>query len=116
MSKTTAVSLLQRLLQHPSLQKNLQFFHIQRFFELTTRLWLEIVPPNKARPAVLPSPIAAFLASVLDLEPEIIQLIWTAFSDLAQAAYLDSNSASVDDNFKQHGHEHKLGNGVICAL
>jgi hypothetical protein len=116
MSKTTAVSLLPWLLQHPSLQNNLQFFHIQRFFELTTRLWLEIVPPNKAHPAILLLPTAAFIASVLDLEPAIIQLIWTALSDLAYKAYLDLNSSSVDDNFKQHGHKYKLGNNLICAL
>ncbi|KAJ7143234.1 hypothetical protein C8R46DRAFT_1233011 [Mycena filopes] len=115
MSNTTAIALLQQLLQHPSLQTNLQFYHIQRFFELTTRLWLEIVPPNKARPAILPLPIAAFLSSVLDLDPALIQLTWTTFSDLAQEAILNSNSLLMDDNFKQHGHEYKLGMTVASG-
>jgi hypothetical protein len=103
------VQILERLLQHSSLRNNLQFFHIQRFFELARRLWLEIVPPGKARPLVLPSDIINFLSSVLELEPPTVQLTWTAFGDLAEAAYISGEPVSLEDNFKSHGHPYKLG-------
>ncbi|KAJ6560405.1 hypothetical protein B0H19DRAFT_1290213 [Mycena capillaripes] len=57
-STVTAVQILERLLAHESLKDNLQFVHIQRFFELGRRIWLEIVPPDKSRPLLLPSNIA----------------------------------------------------------
>lgn len=109
MSKVLSAQILERLLAHPSLAGNLAFYKVQRFFELTTRLWLEIVPPSTARPDFLPDNIANLLSIVLQLEPEIVQLIWTAFSDLAEAAYLDPVRSSVDDDLKQHGHAHKVG-------
>ncbi|KAJ7040489.1 hypothetical protein C8F04DRAFT_1253792 [Mycena alexandri] len=69
MSKVLSAQILERLLAHPSLAGNLTFYKVQRFFELTTRLWLEIVPPSTARPDFLPDNIANLLSIVLQLEP-----------------------------------------------
>jgi hypothetical protein len=111
-----AVQILERLLQHSSLKDNLQFHHIQRFFALTSRLWLEIVPPNKPRPLHLPSDITNFLSFALQLESAVVQLTWTAFGDLAEAAYLNYDENSMDEDFKRHGHQHQIGKGVRFNL
>ncbi|KAJ6478621.1 hypothetical protein C8R47DRAFT_639257 [Mycena vitilis] len=103
------LQILERLLQHKSLKENLQFFHIQRFFELAVRLWFEIVPPDRLRPLVLPLPVADFMSAVLELDTDIVQLTWTPFGDLAEATYANGAPDSVDDDFKKHGHGHELG-------
>ncbi|KAJ7792419.1 hypothetical protein B0H14DRAFT_3160262 [Mycena olivaceomarginata] len=108
-STELAVQILTRLLSHNSLKDHLQFGQIQRFLELARQLWLEIVPPSTARPIVLPKNIASFMSSVLELKPEIIQLTWHAYSDLAQALFNAPSEPSLDDNFKQHGHAQQLG-------
>ncbi|KAJ7178701.1 hypothetical protein C8R43DRAFT_942315 [Mycena crocata] len=113
MPSSLAVQVLERLLSHPSLRDNLQFFHIQRFLELVCRLWQEIVPPEKARPLELPQDIERFLAAVLDLQGNIIQLTWHAFSDLAESMYLGPKPPSIDDNFKEHGHDYSMGAETI---
>ncbi|KAJ7353474.1 hypothetical protein DFH08DRAFT_805022 [Mycena albidolilacea] len=107
-STELAVQILTCLLSHNSLKGHLQFGQIQRFLELARQLWLEIVPPSRARPIVLPKNIASFMSSVLELKPEIIQLTWHAYSDLAQALFNAPSEPSLDDNFKQHGHAEQL--------
>ncbi|KAJ7886648.1 hypothetical protein B0H13DRAFT_1889165 [Mycena leptocephala] len=108
-SPTTAAQILERLLSHDSLKNNLQFVHIQRFFELVRRIWLEITPPQQSRPLMLPSHIADFLASVLNLDTALIQLTWNAFADLIEMSYHDSSQPSVDDVFRIHALPYKIG-------
>ncbi|KAJ7612384.1 hypothetical protein DFH06DRAFT_1345128 [Mycena polygramma] len=108
-STTTAVQILGRLLQHDSLRDNLQFFHVQRFFEFTHRIWAEIVPPNEARPVTLPPLVAGFIASVLDLDCSVVQLTWHAFADLAEASHLAVQPVSLDDAFRIHARPYKIG-------
>jgi len=111
MSQELAVLVLERLLvpSHPSLKANLQFAQLQKFIELTQRLWLEIVPPGSSRPVLLPAHITGFLGSVLDLASELVQLCWHAFADLAEMAFLNPNRGSLDDSFRLHAQEYKLG-------
>lgn len=108
-SQVTAAQILERLLSHESLRDNLQFSHIQRFFELVQRIWLEIVPPEKERPFWLPPHITNFLASVLNLGTEYIQLMWNAFGDLLEASYHDSFQPSLDDVFRIYARSHAIG-------
>lgn len=110
MSQELAVLVLERLLAHPSLKANLQFVQLQKFIQLTQRLWLEIVPPgSSSRPVMLPAHITGFLGSVLDLASELVQLCWHAFADLAEAAFLNPDQCSLDDSFRLHAQEYKLG-------
>ncbi|KAJ7610762.1 hypothetical protein B0H17DRAFT_1153591 [Mycena rosella] len=112
-STVLAVQILERLLAHASLKDNIQFGHIPALHRPDHKTWLEIVPPEKPRPVFTPAHFVDFLASVLALDPTVIQLIWHGFSDLAEASYLDPKKLSVDDNFKQHGHANELGAETI---
>ncbi|KAJ7764575.1 hypothetical protein DFH07DRAFT_770429 [Mycena maculata] len=128
-----AAQILERLLAHESLYHNLRYSDIQRFFELTYRLWPEIrgvqmgivgdaviVPgavgvdvgsvdrPNDW-PLSLPAPVCDLLASVLQLDTSLIQLTWHAFGDIAEAAYNGPPQPSVDNIFRIHGRTQKLG-------
>ncbi|KAJ7779512.1 hypothetical protein DFH07DRAFT_765794 [Mycena maculata] len=51
-----AALILERLLAHESLYHNLCYSNIQRFFELTYRLWPEILGMGTSRPLSLPPP------------------------------------------------------------
>ncbi|KAJ7273897.1 hypothetical protein C8J57DRAFT_1224805 [Mycena rebaudengoi] len=90
-----------------------QFGQLQRFIEITRRIWLEIVPPGTSRPISLPVHVAGFLSSVLKLPSEIVQLSWHAFADLAEALFLDPGQPSLDDNFRLHAHDYKIGTETI---
>lgn len=106
MFQELTVLVLEYLLAHLSLKANLrlQFAQLQKFIELTQHLWLEIVPPGGSRLVLLPAHITGFLASVLDLASELVQLCWHAFADLAEAAFLNPNWCSLDDSFRVHLH------------
>jgi hypothetical protein len=80
-SSILARSVLEHLLAHPSLLQNLQFHQVQRFLELTCRIWAEVVSPSHPRTLTLPTPVASFLSAVLNLETELIDLTWRAFAD-----------------------------------
>ncbi|KAJ7105049.1 hypothetical protein C8R43DRAFT_906802 [Mycena crocata] len=108
MGDVSAVEILRRLEQHESLANNLQFRQVQSFLELVQRLWLEIVPPQSSRPLLLPAQIIEFLAAVLRLDLSLIHLLWHAFGDLGESFFC-AEHPSVDDSFRVHGHEHKLG-------
>ncbi|KAJ6621201.1 hypothetical protein B0H10DRAFT_1945562 [Mycena sp. CBHHK59/15] len=114
MPTTLAVQILERLLAHPSLKDNLQFGQIQRFLELTHRIWVEIVPPSKAQPVTLSLNIEGFLSAVLNLEPNIIQLTWHAFGDLAESSYNNPAQPSLDDSFHLHAQEFKISAETIA--
>ncbi|KAJ7126410.1 hypothetical protein C8R43DRAFT_1134993 [Mycena crocata] len=109
MSTILAAQILEHLLAHTSLRDNLQFFHIQRFFEFTNRIWPEITPANEPRPVWLPAPIANFLAAVLNLDKDLIQLTWQAFGDLAEIGHKTGPPPSLDDDFQVHGHSYSIG-------
>ncbi|KAJ7761270.1 hypothetical protein DFH07DRAFT_771595 [Mycena maculata] len=104
-----AAQILERLLAHESLYHNLRYSDIQRFFELTHRLWPEILGTETSRPLSLPPPVCDLLASVLQLDTSLIQLTWHAFGDIAEAAYNGPPQPSVDDIFRVHGRTQKLG-------
>jgi hypothetical protein len=101
-SMPIALLMLQRLLAHESLATSLQFVQIQQFFELTNRIWPEIVPPEHPPPASLPPLISDFLAAALKLDTNRVQLIWTAFGDLAEASHNETPQPSLDDVFRIH--------------
>ncbi|KAJ7612433.1 hypothetical protein DFH06DRAFT_1484842 [Mycena polygramma] len=109
-----ARSIVERLVAHKSLLNNLQFAQIVRFFDLTDRIWPEIVPPETSFcPPVLPLPVSHLLASVLSLDLSLIQLMWTAFGYLAQQSHAEDSSPSLDDAFRIHGHSTKIGAEVL---
>jgi hypothetical protein len=108
-----AIRVIQRLLAHESLSGSLQFVQIQRFFELTHRLWSEIVRPGQPMPTSLPPLVSDFLAAALELDSGRIQLIWSAFSDLAEAAHNTSAQPHLDDIFRLHSHTHSTGLSLI---
>ncbi|KAK6968993.1 hypothetical protein R3P38DRAFT_3244176 [Favolaschia claudopus] len=109
MTSTTAHQVLQGLLAHESLKDNLQFIHVRRFFEITSRVWPEITPAGQARPLILSESIVNFLASMLSLDNEIIQLMWHAFGDLAEQMKDSSETQStLDDTFRVHAHENEI--------
>lgn len=112
-STTLAVQILQRLLAHDSLKQHLHFVHIQRFFELTHRMWPEIARLGQARPLSLPPQVSDFLASVLSLDSSLIQLTWHAFGDLAEASHLEMPQLSLDDVFRVHSHPYNIGLGLL---
>ncbi|KAJ6498215.1 hypothetical protein DFH09DRAFT_1336765 [Mycena vulgaris] len=107
-STTLAIQVLERLLSHDSLKQHLQFVHIQRFLELTSRIWPEIVPPGQPQPLSLPPKVAGFLASVLNLDTSVIQLTWHAFSDLAEENHIDPSHTSLDDTFRIHARPYQI--------
>ncbi|KAJ7267708.1 hypothetical protein B0H12DRAFT_1068094 [Mycena haematopus] len=106
-------TVLERLLAHKSLNDNLNFAQIVRFFDFTHRTWSEIVPPEKLRPVVLPSHVAQLLAAILNLDMSVVQLMWTAFGDLAEASHNDGPLPSLDDEFRVHAHSSKIGAEVL---
>jgi hypothetical protein len=108
------VEVLQRLNSHPSLQI-LEFQQVHRFLDLVKRLWAEIVPLQCSRPPIIPSGIAEFLAAVLDLDSTVVQLCWIAFGDLAES-FSGQESVSVDDDFRVHGKEYKLGIHILSTF
>ncbi|KAJ6452367.1 hypothetical protein DFH09DRAFT_1509552 [Mycena vulgaris] len=110
-----AVQILQRLLQHQELAATLQFTQVQRFLDFTKRLWPEILSKDGSIPIKLPPHISAFLSSVLGLQPSIVELSWVAFSDIAATFQQDPASQSMDDGFRLHGHEAKLGPETLAA-
>lgn len=65
-----AVQILQRLLAHDFLSSTLRFTHVQRFLELTRRMWPEIVGQKQIVPDVLPVAPAGFLSAALVLPPK----------------------------------------------
>jgi hypothetical protein len=71
-------------------------------------MWPEIAPPGKLCPVMLPSPVAAFIASMQALDIDIIHLTLHAFADLAEAYHLE-NLISLDDRFQVHTQERKFG-------
>ncbi|KAK7016033.1 hypothetical protein R3P38DRAFT_3569630 [Favolaschia claudopus] len=99
-----AVKILERLLAHQSLCEHLQFFQIQQFFDITARVWPEIVPPGRPTPDKLPPLVFDFLVATLQLNPDEIQLIWTAFGDLAEEHHRQANESQtkLDDSFRLH--------------
>jgi hypothetical protein len=97
-----AVRVLQRLLGHESLSNNLQFVQLQHFFELTQRLWPEIVSPGQPLPISLPTLVSDFLAAALKLDSSRIQLMWCAFSDLAETVHKTTPPVPLDDTFRTH--------------
>lgn len=104
-----ATEVLGRLAQHPSLSSNLTIAHIQRFLLLAHRLWPDITGSSNhtvPAPLILPLHIISFLGSVLDLDNNVIQLCWIAFSDLV-SGHIEEEP--LDDMFRVHGHEHSLG-------
>ncbi|KAJ6595275.1 hypothetical protein B0H10DRAFT_1960552 [Mycena sp. CBHHK59/15] len=104
-----AVDILARLVAHSSLGKTLQFTQVQRFLEFTRRMWPEIVGKTGGMPVVLPPHPAAFLLSVLSLPPDIIALSWLVFSDIAATFHQDPIPPSLDDGFRLHGDDHRIG-------
>lgn len=110
-SPTSAMQVLRRLELHPPLAASLEFDKIQRFLDLVKRLWPEIVQPQCPRPLSLPPHIIGLLSSVLKLEPSIVQLCWLAFGDLGEY-YHEEEHPSIDDEFRLHGMDHKLGQSV----
>ncbi|KAJ7697966.1 hypothetical protein B0H14DRAFT_3529093 [Mycena olivaceomarginata] len=54
---------------------------------------------------MLPSPVAAFIASMQALDIDIIHLTLHAFADLAEAYHLE-NLISMDDRFQVHAQEY----------
>ncbi|KAJ7286256.1 hypothetical protein C8J57DRAFT_1169032 [Mycena rebaudengoi] len=113
-TEPSAIQILERLLAYPSLKDNLKFWQIQRFLEITCRVWLEIVPPGTSRPVILPSHVAGLLCSVLELSMESVHLSWHAFADIAEASFLNPNRISLDDGFRLHSQEHKIGAETIA--
>ncbi|KAK7035189.1 hypothetical protein R3P38DRAFT_702373 [Favolaschia claudopus] len=106
-----AVKILERLLAHQSLCEHLQFFQIQQFFDITARVWPEIVPPGCPTPDKLPPLVFDFLVATLKLNPDEIQLIWTAFGDLAEEHHRQANESQtkLDDSFRLHFRRSNLG-------
>ncbi|KAJ7623919.1 hypothetical protein DFH06DRAFT_1340239 [Mycena polygramma] len=104
-----AVDILSRLVAHKRLAETLQFTEVQRFLEFTHRIWPEIVDKAGRIPVLLPLHAAAFLSSVLSLPPDIIALSWLAFSDMAATLQNDPIPASLDDAFRIHGNDHRIG-------
>jgi hypothetical protein len=104
-----ATDILMRLEANPPLAHVLELTHVQRFLELTVRMWPDIVDENGAPPVVLPSQPAAFLSAVLELPPDIITLSWLAFADAAAALEKEPPVGSVDDAFRLHGRDHGMG-------
>ncbi|KAJ7691267.1 hypothetical protein B0H17DRAFT_1133798 [Mycena rosella] len=70
-------------------------------------MWLEIVPPQRQQPVILPRAVAGFIASALDVKLSLVHLFWHAFGDLGEHFYC-APEESLDDTFRLHGHEHKL--------
>ncbi|KAJ7858746.1 hypothetical protein B0H13DRAFT_2571333, partial [Mycena leptocephala] len=60
-------------------------------------------------PTSLPPLVSDFLAAALELDSGRIQLIWSAFSDLAEAAHNTSAQPHLDDIFRLHSHTHSTG-------
>lgn len=105
----TGVTILQRLLAHESLAAHLQFIQIQRFFELTLRLWPEVVPPGQSLPLALPLLVSQFISAALQIDPIHVQLTWSAFSDLVEAAHNKKPDLPLDDLFRIHSHSYSTG-------
>jgi hypothetical protein len=40
---------------------------------------------------------------------ESVHLSWHAFADIAEASFLNPNRISLDDGFRLHSQEHKIG-------
>ncbi|KAJ7362919.1 hypothetical protein DFH08DRAFT_799939 [Mycena albidolilacea] len=80
-------------------------------------MWPEIAPPGKLCPVMLPSPVAAFIASMQALDIDIIHLTLHAFADLAEAYHLE-NLISLDDRFQVHAQERaeSLGPPVLFCM
>ncbi|KAJ7703490.1 hypothetical protein B0H14DRAFT_3173260 [Mycena olivaceomarginata] len=80
-------------------------------------MWPEIAPPGKLCPVMLPSPVAAFIASMQALDIDIIHLTLHAFADLAEAYHLE-NLISLDDRFQVHTQERaeSLGPPVLFCM
>lgn len=111
-----AQAILERLLAHESLKNNLHFDQIVRFLDFAHRIWQEITPPDKARPLILPSHVAQLLASILNLDTTLIQLMWSAFGDLAEVSYKAGSPPSLDDEFRIHAHSSKIGSRFLSSL
>ncbi|KAJ7681730.1 hypothetical protein B0H17DRAFT_1138164 [Mycena rosella] len=95
-----AVQILEHLLTHASLKDNIQSGHIQYFIDLTTNLWLEIVPPEKPHPVLLLPTIVDFLSS-----PEIpIDLVLFGESEQAQQAQAAPASTPAATQRKPQAH------------
>ncbi|KAK6995686.1 hypothetical protein R3P38DRAFT_3223655 [Favolaschia claudopus] len=107
----SAVKVLQRLLTHPSLYSNLQFHQIQRFFELTHRIWPNIVKPGELPPTTLPPLVLDFLAAALSLKQSEAHLIWCVFSDLAETFHQEAerSDSTIDDVFRIHSLKSSIG-------
>ncbi|KAJ7732954.1 hypothetical protein B0H14DRAFT_2639710 [Mycena olivaceomarginata] len=103
--------ILKRLLAHESLMNNLQFGQVVRFLDFTNRVWDEIVLPDQYHPLELPAHIVQLLGAILNLDPSLIQLMWSAFVDIAEASHQEREGLepSLDDAFRIHAHSHQIG-------
>ncbi|KAJ7688149.1 hypothetical protein B0H17DRAFT_1135801 [Mycena rosella] len=77
---------------------------------MTRRIWPEITSTQRGAslPDLLPLYITKFLASVLQLDQDVIQLCWIAFHDFIERADLEILAAD-DDMFHLHGLENNIG-------
>jgi hypothetical protein len=100
---------LERLLTHPSLRDTLTWPQVQRFLDFAHRILPEIQGSFKALPLALPPHVCGFLGVVSGLEESLIQLCWTAFSDMILLLEGEVSAMSDDDLFRVHGHEFAIG-------
>ena len=111
-----ASDILWRLEANPPLASVLEFSHVQRFLDVTVRIWPDIVGRGGV-PVALPRAPTAFLSAMLQLPPDIITLAWAAFGDAAaelHASQTEAPAASINDEFRLHGWDHGIGE-YFCA-
>ncbi|KIM76724.1 hypothetical protein PILCRDRAFT_77520 [Piloderma croceum F 1598] len=104
---------LECLLAHPSLRDTLTWPQVQRFLDFARRILPEIRGSFEALPLALPPHVCGFLGVMLSLEESLIQLCWTAFSDMILLLEGEVSAMSDDDLFRVHGHEFAIGTEQI---
>ena len=77
-----AAQVLECLMTHARLHETLTWPQVQRFLDFTHRILPEIRGSSESLPLILPPHTCGFLAMVVSLDQSLIQLCWTAFSDL----------------------------------
>ena len=109
MNEPLVKDVLGQLLAHPSLCNTLTWTQVWHFIQFCHRLWPEILGPSAYTPQILPLEICGFLSSVLGLDHNLVQLCWTAFSDMVLSLDPGPNHSQDDDMFHMHRNEHGVG-------
>jgi hypothetical protein len=60
--------------------------------------------------------VSDFLAAALNLDSARIQLMWSAFGDLAEASHNETPQPSLDDAFRVHSRLYSAGLSFILEL